>query len=217
MPAEPAAPTEHAELTRLWVEGWAVSRGTPAPVGTEWGLRVDVGAPNQLLRHVLLDPEEDGVRRLAAGLSEPMTWLKSHVEPSTLGPWLPAGGTEDTPGWIMAADVLPNHVALPDGYRVSTNTENGVTRVRALAADGSEAARGRLGHAGAHGTVDRIATDPAHQRRGLGRVVMHTLGNAAFEAGESLSALGATIEGGALYESPGWKVHAPPAGFIYKR
>ena len=208
---------ELAALTRLWAEGWAVSRGTPAPVETEWGLRIDVGVPNQLLRHVLLEPEEAGVRNLAATVGEPLTWIKSHVEPALLAAWLPDGWTEDVPGWIMAVDVLPGHVAVPDGYAVSTSTENGVTRVRILAADGSEAARGQIGHAGDHGTVDQIATDPAHQRRGLGRVVMSALANSAFDAGESISVLGATIEGRALYESIGWKVHAPLVGFVYKR
>jgi ribosomal protein S18 acetylase RimI-like enzyme len=116
----------------------------------------------------------------------------------------------------MAADVAPADVRVPDGYTVSPSTENGVTRVRVLAADGSEAARGQLGHADGHSVVDQIATEPGHQRRGLGRVVMHTLANAAFEAGESVSILGATIEGRALCESPGWKVHAPLAGFVYR-
>jgi GNAT superfamily N-acetyltransferase len=207
---------QQVELTRMWVAGWAVSRSTPAPVATKWGLRVDVGAPNQLLRHVLLDPDETGVRELVAGVAEPDTWIKTHVEPAELAPWLPTGWTEDIPGWIMAVDVSPVAVRVPDGYSVSMSTENGVTRVRVRAADGSEAARGQLGHAGGHGTVDQIATEPAHRRRGLGGVVMGTLANAAYEAGESVSVLGATVEGRALYEALGWKVHAPLAGFVFR-
>ena len=205
-----------AELIERWSEGWAVSRGTAAPVATGWGLRIEVGAPNQLRRHVLLDPQESGVRELVASISEPHTWIKSYVEPAELAPWLSEEWTEDSPGWLMATDVAPAAVTVPDGYAVTSEVDGGVTYIRVLTADGSVAARGQYGHVGEYGTVDKISTEPDHQRRGLGSVVMHSLANAAYEAGASASVLGATIEGRALYEALGWKVHAPLAGFVYR-
>ena len=65
--------------------------------------------------------------------------------------------------------------------------------------------------------VDQVSTEPAHQRRGLGTVVMRALANAALEAGSSTGILGATNQGRALYETLGWKVHAPLAGFVYRK
>lgn len=206
-----------SEMTHRWAEGWSVSRGTAAPVVTQWGLRIEVGAANQLRRHVLLDPSEPGVRELVAGIDEPLTWIKSHVEPSELAPWLPAGWTEDIPGWLMAIDVAPAAVALPDGYTLSSESKEGVTYIRIHTFDGELAARGQYGYVGDHGTVDQIETEPAHRRRGLGSVVMNALANAADELGASTSVLGATVEGRALYEAMGWKVHAPLAGFVYRR
>src|SRR5579859_7101025 len=119
-----------AELAHRWSEGWSVSRGTAAPVVTQWGVRIEVGAANQLRRHVLLDPREQPVRELVATIDEPLTWIKSHVAPSELAPWLPAGWTEDEPGWLMAVDVAPAVVALPDGYALSSESKDGVTYVR---------------------------------------------------------------------------------------
>ncbi|WP_194895716.1 GNAT family N-acetyltransferase [Catenulispora pinisilvae] len=204
-----------AELIHRWAEGWTVSRGTAAPVATRWGLRIEVGAENQLRRHVLLDPREQGVRELVASIAEPLTWIKTHVEPAELGPWLPAGWAEGDPGWLMAIDVAPAEVTVPDKYRLTSESKDGVTYVRILTSDGDLAARGQYGYVGDYGTVDKISTEPAHRRRGLGSVVMDALANAAYGLGASTSVLGATVEGRALYESLGWKVHAPLAGFIF--
>ncbi|GAA2053260.1 hypothetical protein GCM10009839_71270 [Catenulispora yoronensis] len=234
------------ELAAAWVRGWVVSRGTPRPVPTEWGLRVDVGQPRQVVRHVVFEPGEAVVRSLAAAVSEPATWLKTFVEPEDVRPFLTPAWRDDAPGWIMAVDLSPSDVRLPDGYTAATGTADGVTRVRILAADGSLAAAGQYGHAG-HGnsdnrdnrdnrdnnaghdsrhshhspngatvTIDQISTDPAHQRKGLGSAVMRTLQNEAFAAGAHSAVLGATIEGRALYESLGWKVHLPLAGFVFE-
>lgn len=206
-----------AELTHRWSEGWTVSRGTAAPVVTPWGLRIEVGAENQLRRHVLLNPRQEAVRELTASIDEPLTWLKSHVEPAVLGAWLPAGWVQDDPGWLMAIDVAPVAVVVPEGYTLRSESADGVTYVRVLTVGGDVAARGQYGYVGDYGTVDRISTEPAHQRRGLGTVVMNALANAAAGLGASTSVLGASVEGRALYEALGWKAHAPLAGFIYKR
>jgi GNAT superfamily N-acetyltransferase len=206
-----------AGLTQRWAEGWTVSRSTEPPVATQWGLRIEVGAPNQLRRHVLLDPDEAGVRELAASIEEPLTWIKSHVEPAELAPWLPAGWTEDDPGWLMAIDVTPQPVTPPDGYVVRSQAVGGVTYVRIVTSAGDLAARGQYGHVGEHGTVDQISTEPDHRRRGLGSVVMNSLATTAHELGASTTILGATVEGRALYEALGWKVHAPLAGFVYRK
>jgi GNAT superfamily N-acetyltransferase len=46
-------------------------------------------------------------------------------------------------------------------------------------ADGAFAARGKIAVTGPTAAVDQVKTDPAHQRRGLGRLVMRRLTGAA--------------------------------------
>ncbi|MFE3108744.1 GNAT family N-acetyltransferase [Kitasatospora indigofera] len=206
-----------SDLARAWVAGWAASRATPAPVEEPWGLRIEVGHPKQVTRHVLFDTDGDTVRRLAGAITAPTTWIKAFVEPGTIAPHLsPEDWAEDIPGFLMATALRPSAVLVPDGYTLGSETARGVTRVRVLAPDGSLAARGQIAPTGPTAVVDQVETDPAHQRRGLGTVVMRSLGNTALDQGAGTGILGATIEGRALYESLGWTVRAPLAGFIYR-
>jgi GNAT superfamily N-acetyltransferase len=206
-----------ADLTTRWAEGWTVSRGTPPPVPTRWGLRIEVGAPNQLRRHVLPDPGPAAAAELAATVEEPLTWIKAPVAPETLRPALGADWSQDEPGWLMAWDVAPTAVRVPEGYTVATDFAAGVTRVRVLAADGSPAARAQYGHRDGFGVVDQVRTEVEHRRRGLGSLLMGTLANVAHEDGARTSILGASVEGRALYEALGWKVCAPLASFVFRR
>ena len=205
------------ELARAWVNGWVVSRGASQPVETPWGLRIEVGKPNQAVRYVPIEPDEARVRELAAATSVPATWIKIFIAPELVSTWLTPDWTEDAPGWLMAVDLSPSAATVPVGYTVATETEAGVTYVRVLAADGSLAARGQAAVVDGHSIADQISTEPEHQRRGLGSVVMGSLANVALDAGATTGVLGASVEGRALYESLGWKAHAPLAGFIYKR
>jgi GNAT superfamily N-acetyltransferase len=206
-----------ADLTTRWAEGWAVSRGTPHPARTRWGLRIEVGAPNQVRRHLLLEPSAAAAADLAATIDEPLTWIKAAVDPSVLRPALGTEWTEDQPGWLMVWDVAPGKVRIPEGYAVETAFADGVTRVGVTAADGSLAARAQYGHRDGFGVVDQVRTEAEHQRRGLGSLMMRTLANAAHERGAQTSILGASVEGRALYEALGWKVYAPLAGFIFRQ
>jgi predicted GNAT family acetyltransferase len=64
--------------------------------------------------------------------------------------------------------------------------------------------------------VDMVETGTAHQRRGLGSVGMRTLADLALDRGAVTGILGASDEGRALYESLGWKRHAPLTGGAYR-
>lgn len=55
---------------------------------------------------------------------------------------------------------------------------------------------------------DQIITEPAHQRLGLGRIVMSALGSARRSA-QSRQVLVATAEGRALYLNLGWRDYSP--------
>ncbi|MFJ4906032.1 GNAT family N-acetyltransferase [Streptomyces sp. NPDC093249] len=61
---------------------------------------------------------------------------------------------------------------------------------------------------------DRIETDPAHRRRGLGSNVMLTLEAAAAQAGAGTGVLAATVDGLALYDSLGWRHRGPLTGIV---
>ncbi|MEU8915735.1 GNAT family N-acetyltransferase [Streptomyces nigrescens] len=56
---------------------------------------------------------------------------------------------------------------------------------------------------------DMIGTQPAHQRRGLGRAVMAALAGRAVERGARQGVLVASPDGRALYEAMGWRLRSP--------
>lgn len=207
-------------LARHWVLGWALSRGTEPPVEQAEGFRIDVGLPHHVARYVLLDADEPAVeaavRKVAGSVTVPNTWLKAFVSPELVASWLPPGWTSGPPTFLMATQLCPSEVRAPDGYALTAETRAGVTFVRVLATDGAVAARGQIAVTGESAVVDQVETDPAHQRRGLGSLVMRTLANGAVARGASTGVLGASTEGRALYEALGWKVHAPLAGFVYR-
>ena len=109
---------------------------------------------------------------------------------------------------MMTTTLRPVEVAPAAGYTVHVSTEASVTIVHVLTADEELAARGRVAVAGESAVFDQIVTEEGHRRRGLGGVVMGTLGNAALAQGAETAVLGASDEGRALYLSLGWSVHA---------
>ncbi|WP_030861678.1 GNAT family N-acetyltransferase [Streptomyces sp. NRRL F-2747] len=203
-----------AEAVRAWVHGWSASRGAAEPESAAWGFTIDVGLHGHVMRHVLHSADESTVRAVTGDATAPGVWLKAFVPPETLEPWLApgwhlAGGA----GYLMAAPLpvaagrAPGRA--PAGYRMNTWTRDGVTRALVRTADGAFAARAQIAVTGRTAVVDQVETDPAHQRRGLGRLVMAGLTEAAAEQGATAGVLGATPEGRALYETMGWRVLAP--------
>ncbi|MFE5620699.1 GNAT family N-acetyltransferase [Streptomyces virginiae] len=205
------------ELARSWAEGWTVSRRTPKPVDEPWGLSIRVGLPDQPVRHVLLDTDTETARGLVGAVTEPATCIKGFLEPAVMEPWFTPSWEPVDPCFLMASDLRPRVVNAPDGYTVWTvRAADGVVSVRVLAAGGELAASGLIGLTGASCVFDQIVTEKAHQRRGLGTVVMGALTNAAVESGVATGVLGATVQGRALYETLDWKVLAPLTGFTHR-
>ncbi|MFD7032385.1 GNAT family N-acetyltransferase [Streptomyces sp. NPDC059917] len=201
---------------RAWVEGWAAARLMPEPVEVPWGLRIDIGRPDQMVRHVLLDADPGAARELIASVTEPTTCVKAFLPGAEMRPWFSSGWEPVESCFLMAVDLRPARVHVPDGYRVTVEAAGDMTCVRVLDADGRVAASGRTGRAGSARAFDQIVTEPAHQRRGLGTVVMGTLTEAALDEGARTGVLGATDQGRALYEALDWKVLAPLDGFAYR-
>ncbi|WP_245573142.1 GNAT family N-acetyltransferase [Amycolatopsis benzoatilytica] len=208
------------ETIRTWVAGWALSRDTPPPVEKPWGLHIEVpGNASEAGRHVLPRAEESLVRAAAEATRTPRTWLKTTAEPQTIEPWLTDGWAvawEDT-GHIMATDLQAANPVLADGYTASVRRRGAVTFVRVQDSAGEQAAKGQMAAVGEAVVVDRVVTESAHQRRGLGGFVMRTLANHALDDGAVLGVLGATDQGRALYETLGWKKHATLAEAVYRR
>ncbi|KJS61198.1 GNAT family N-acetyltransferase [Streptomyces rubellomurinus] len=205
-----------AELVRMWVSGWAVSRIAADPVERPWGWSIDVAdSRGELARHVLPEPTEHEVRRLAGTVTAPNTWLKLFAEDDTVRPWLGPQWRLDVPGFLMSAPLAPaGAAALPPGYTLTTWSRGGILRALVRTRDGHLAARGQAGLAGPVAVPDKIVTAPEHRRRGLGAVVMRTLQSAAYEAGARTGVLVATMEGQALYRTLGWTTYAPMASLV---
>jgi len=206
-----------ADIVRTWVAGWAVSRRTPPPVKKPWGFYVDVaGNPDEVGRHVLPEAEESLVRSAAASVSVPRTWMKMPAEPEEIEPWLPQGWVREESGHLMAIDLMATDPVAPAGYTATVETMGAVTRARVLDAAGEQAAQGQMASLGEAVVVDRMVTEEAHRRRGLGNFVMRTLADHALEAGAVLGILGATDAGRALYETLGWKKRTSLAEYAYR-
>ncbi|MYW96427.1 GNAT family N-acetyltransferase [Amycolatopsis rubida] len=207
------------ETVRAWVAGWALSRATPTPIEQPWGLYVEVpGNPAEAGRHVLPEAEESLVRAAAGAVSEPRTWLKTLAEPEAIEPWLPDGwvvGWEHT-GHLMATDLLATDPVAPEGYTVTVETSGAVTFFRVLDAAGEQAAKGQMAVVGDAVVVDRVATEEAHRRRGLGGLVLRTIADRALGEGAVFGVLAASDAGRALYETLGWKKHSTLSAGIYQ-
>ncbi|MFE0042492.1 GNAT family N-acetyltransferase [Streptomyces albireticuli] len=207
-----------AELVKVWAAGWALSRHTPPPTEHPWGTYMEVGQPTHMGRHVLFEANESAVRAAAATVDVPHTWLKAPVEPEDIRPWVPRGWVVDEAeaGHLMAVDLTATGPVAPEGYTASLETDDGVTYVRVHDAGGEVAAKGQMALLGHEAVVDKVMTEEAHRRRGLGAFVMRALADHAVAEGASLGVLAATDEGRALYETLGWKSHTRLAACIYR-
>ncbi|MER5742704.1 GNAT family N-acetyltransferase [Streptomyces sp. NPDC002225] len=207
------------EMVRTWVAGWAVSRRTPPPVRQPWGYYIEVADnPAEVGRHVLPVTEESLVRAAAASVTVPRTWMKMPAEPEEIESWL-------TPGWVvaweetghlMAIDLTVTTSRAPEEYAVAVEYVDGVVHVYVRDAAGRPAAQGQAAIIGRAAVVDRVVTNEAHRRRGLGGLVMRTLADQAVARGARTGVLGATDPGRALYETLGWKKHSTIAECIYR-
>ncbi|MGP3976600.1 GNAT family N-acetyltransferase [Streptomyces sp. 8N114] len=184
-----------------------------------WGVYMAVGDERLVGRHVLLHADEATVHQAAAAVTVPQTWLMVFDEPEQVAAWLPRGWEVDhaETGHLMTVDLQVTGPVPPEGYSRTVETRDGVTYVcvRDDATD-ENAASGQASVLGGNAVMDRIVTQEAHRRRGLGSLVMRTLTDSAVAAGATLGLLGATPQGRALYETLGWKAHSILTECVYR-
>jgi GNAT superfamily N-acetyltransferase len=153
------------------------------------------------------------LRALGQEITQPWVFLKACATGDELRALLPPQWQLQREGFLMACGARPfaGRADLPPGYAMQVD-ESGPTRlaqVRVFAPDGALAARGRLALGEAFATYHDIVTEPSHQRRGLARAVMHALQRHGRAHGRAEGVLVASPQGRLLYESLGWRHHAP--------
>ncbi|WP_439943170.1 GNAT family N-acetyltransferase [Streptomyces sp. BBFR115] len=208
-----------AGLIGRWLDGWTVARSLPEaepvePAGD--GLRSKCDQPGREVEVFALraDEEPESVARLAAAVAtaRQVTWLTvPTLRPDTVEAVVGAAGLElvQRSEWFMTTDLTehPQHEpAAP--YEREVRTEGPVTVVSLHAPSGEVAARGTIAVVGGDAIADRIETDAAHRRRGLGRAVMSALAEAAVSQGARTGLLIASQEGQRLYSTLGWRHEA---------
>ncbi|MGW4322151.1 GNAT family N-acetyltransferase [Streptomyces sp. NPDC004684] len=208
-----------AGLIGRWLDGWTVARSLPEaepvePAGD--GLRSKCDQPGREVEVFALraDEEPESVARLAAAVAtaRQVTWLTvPTLRPDTVEAVVGAAGLElvQRSEWLMTTDLTehPQHEpAAP--YEREVRTEGPVTVVSLHAPSGEVAARGTIAVVGGDAIADRIETDAAHRRRGLGRAVMSALAEAAVSQGARTGLLIASQEGQRLYSTLGWRHEA---------
>lgn len=197
-----------AELLAGWLGARSLARGLPQPVHDHGGLRLDTGLPNEWQRYVFATAMP-AIRELARTIETPLTFIKLCGPAQQLLELVPERWQLQSAGYLMVqescGDLVPS---VPDGYRIELSDEHPVTVARIFASDGSIAASGYAAECDGVFIFDRIITETAHQRRGLGRALMAALGSAQRLA-SARRVLVATDEGRTLYSTLGWSVLSP--------
>lgn len=194
-------------LVRGWLAARSLARGLPMPVADSGGWRVDTAGESERRRYVFADAGP-GLQPLLAAITEPRIFVKLCADAATFRALLPAGWAITDANCMMVTDRIAPAQPLPPGYTRATHTAGGVTHVTIAAPDGSTAASGYAAECDGIFVYDRIVTAEAHRRRGLGRVLMTTLGAARRDSG-SRQILTATAMGTALYTALGWQLYCP--------
>jgi GNAT superfamily N-acetyltransferase len=208
-----ALPESTLDTFAAWSRGWALTREVPPPKPHGDGFRIDVGQPRQAARYVFPDASPL-LRGLGTAISQPWVFLKACASADEMRALLPAHWQMQPDAFMMTCGDMPfpGSGALAPGYALHVMDDGTRTRraqVHVRTHDGGLAASGHIALDERLAIYDRIVTEPAHQRRGLGRAVMRALQALARAHGRHAGVLVATPAGRALYESLGWRLHAP--------
>lgn len=198
---------------RRWQQTWVVARGYPAGSAVDGGVRMPIGLPERMLELLAYtdDPAvHDAMAREVVGVPGALLTVPTRDRKATERALAAHGLVTDPPEWIMTRD-LDGHptAAVPQGYSISVEAaDDDRVLLAKVRAGGVVAAEGQLAVLGTDAAADRIMTDEAHRRRGLGQAVMGALVTEAGQRGAVTGLLVASAAGRHLYESLGWHVVA---------
>ena len=195
-------------IVETWATGWALSRGTPAPVRTAGALRIDVGLPKHKTRYIFPQCGSD-VGSLAETIHDSDVFIKVCAPPEAVQELLPSHWTIESLGYMMSQ--LSSHAlesTLPAAYTLKVTSTPPILIVQITDSSGFIAAKGRAALVGPFAIYDQIETHEAHRRRGLGRVVMHALRKSVSNYSVDHGLLVATADGRELYNALGWQMHS---------
>jgi GNAT superfamily N-acetyltransferase len=206
------------ELVRQWQAGWSKSRGWTTVVDDDGLLTVRAGEQARAMEYVVLDADKHPERvKRAADLVLASTGARGSgwVTVVTDDREARAEELEDLglevqrdKEWLMTIQLSEQpKLQLHSRYALVSELESDVIITRATL-HGAVAASGRMAVVGTDAIADRIETEPAHRRRGLGSAVMAALVEAAAAQGATRGILAASRDGLRLYRSLGWKVVA---------
>ncbi|MEU8227850.1 GNAT family N-acetyltransferase [Kribbella sp. NPDC048915] len=208
---------DREELVRRWQAGWSVSRGWTRVEEEDDGiLIVRAGEENRPTEYVVLDADDKPERveraarlALADGGGRGSGWITLATDDKEArieqleGLGLEVQQDQD---WLMTIQLSEQPaMKLQDRYTLHTELEDDLIICRATI-HGGVVSSGRMAVVGEDAVADRIETEPAHRRRGLGSAVMASLVEAAAAKGAKRGILIASIDGLRLYRSLGWKV-----------
>ncbi len=204
--------TDCEELVRRWQAGWSASRGWTRVVDDNGILTVRIGEEDRAMEFVVLDPDghPERIKRAAelAYDTKGTAWvtLATQDREGTEDALMDLGlDVEGDPEWLMTIELARQpSLQLHPRYALVSELEENVIVTRATL-HGAVASSGRMAVVGTDAVADRIETDPAHRRRGLGSAVMAALVEAAEARGATRGILIASRDGQRLYRSLGWK------------
>lgn len=196
-------------LIHAWVHGWVLTRNKPPPQIQSYGYTIDLGQPDHLIRHVVEDYDRQNLYSLTTSLIRSGTWLKVCADTEQVALGLSGVWIVQPPEYLMAMQLKEAEIEINTDFQLSIETTDAVTIAMLMDKDGQLAARGCVAQINGYAMFDQIVTEPRHQRKGLGRVIMATLSNLSVAQTSTTGVLVATEDGLALYEKLGWALVSP--------
>jgi GNAT superfamily N-acetyltransferase len=197
-------------LLEVWVAGWAGCRGYQTATEGRFpaALRADTTGEWEYFAH---DPSDDEFASLAAKTAEApariLTILTNDVARYIHLTEKHALNVTSASQAMMIVDMETQDSEDPwlsdDDLSVATSELDGVHHAVVRSGD-TVAASGRVFVVGETAIFDKIVTEPAFQRRGLGSFIMKALAAQAFEHDVENGLLLASLDGQKLYSHLGW-------------